>query len=247
MTELDVTVRHSSGATEPLTLMVSRMVNCGRAWRDPPDESRQEAWTKQLNESGLSRQESEPFVFPKPPNLITTDDEIWVNSRRTYGKAEFVMFPTSDAVYVAVGVDTKYGDAMEIDANVGNSTCQSVISDDVWILDDVRDHWDDIELRSWTGDAGDWVPYQRATLSEFLTPETFLDRVDEKITGRIERTAIWSSTVGTVDDQVRGVNPYPSVRESKFYAAQLYDPVANRRLVTQFDVRRNDWVAGVDL
>jgi len=107
MTELDVTVRHSSGATEPLTLMVSRMVNCGRAWRDPPDESRQEAWTEQLNESGLSRQESEPFVFPKPPNLITTDDEIWVNSRRTYGEAEFVMFPTSDAVYVAVGVDNE--------------------------------------------------------------------------------------------------------------------------------------------
>lgn len=237
--ELPVTVRYRDGTTARETLGVSRIVNCGRAWREPPPDEHREGWADH-------DQGPEPLVFPKPAHLLTTDSEVWVNTRTTYGEAEFVLFPTPDAVYVAVGVDAKDRRAAEFDLNVGNSTVPSVVSDEVWLLDDVRDGWDDIELRSWTGSDGEWEPYQVASLSTFLEPEAFLDAVESKLGATLDGTAVWSSTVGTVDDEVQGPNPYPSVREAGFYAAQLFDPAANRRLLTQFDVRVNDWIPGVE-
>jgi hypothetical protein len=236
--ELTVTVRYRDGSTARETLGISRIVNCGRAWREPPAEEHHEGWTD--HEQG-----PEPLVFPKPPHLLTTDREVWVNTRNTYGEAEFVLFPAEDVVYVGVGVDAKDRRAAEFDLHVGNSTVPSVVSDEVWVLNDVRDGWDDIELRSWTGSGGEWEPYQVASLSTFLEPEPFLDAVESKLGASLEGTAVWSSTVGTVDDDVQGPNPYPSVREEGFYAAQLFDPASNQRLVMQFDVRVNDWVPDV--
>lgn len=240
MNEIDVTARSRDGTARPVTLAVARMVNCGRAWREPPDEA------GPVDVDGTT-QDTAPVVVPKPPHLLTTDTALHVNASDTYGEAEFVLFPTADAVYVAVGLDLKYGAATELALNTANSTCPSVISCDVWTLDDVRDGWDDIELRSWTGTDGEWRPYQVATLDAFLEPDTLLARVESKLSVPIERTMVWSSTVGTVDDELQGVNPSPSIRVADFYAAQLYDPAANRRLLAQCDVRVNDWVDGVTL
>lgn len=239
MNELTVTVRYRDGSTARETLGVSRIVNCGRAWREPPPAEHREGWPDH-------DQGPEPLVFPKPGHLLTTDSELWVNTHQTYGEAEFVLFPTDDAVYVGVGVDTKDRRATEFEINIGNSTVPSVVSDEVWLLDDIREGWDDIELRSWTGSGGEWEPYQVATLATFLEPEPFLDRVEAKLSAPLTGTAVWSSTIGTVDDAVQGPNPSPSVREGGFYSAQLYDPASNRRLVTQFDVRVNDWLVGVE-
>ncbi|MDY6818798.1 MAG: DUF2848 family protein [Halobacteriales archaeon] len=245
MTTLQTTVRHADDATEERTLTVDRIANCGGSWRTPPTG---EELSILRDAQGSDFDPTELIVTPKPAHLITTATEIRVNSATTAGEAEFVLFPTEDRTYLGVGMDHKDFKVVEgTGIHRGNSTCPSVVAPEVWCVADVSDHWDELQLRSWTGEAGERERYQEASLVSFLSPETLIDRVRQRITAPVAGTAIWAGTIGAVDDVIQGVHPNPTIHHGEYYAVELYDPVLNRRLATQYDVRLNEWIEGLDL
>lgn len=242
MTELTVTIRHEDGHLNQRSIHVARIANLGMAARDLPGEEELEEQVNQMNESGVSKQEDLPFIVPKPNNLITTDNVVQVNSSDTAGEAEFVLFPTDEDVYVGVGNDHKDYALAPRAMHKANSTCPSVVSDELWMLDEIRDHWDDLELSSWAEVDSTLEKYQQASLGRFMPPETLLERIKKRTTKPLSGTAIWSGTVGQ-----DGVDPFPTVISSGFYAIQLYDPVLDRRLYTHYEVQVNDWIRDVSL
>lgn len=241
MTMIDVTVRRANGSTERTRLQVARVANLGMAGRDQSNEA-VEAGIRGMNEVGVETPSELPFVTPKPNSLLTTANAIQVNTTRTVGEAEFVLFPTEEETYLGVGNDHKDGELAATRMHAANSTCPSVVGDEVWALEDVRDHWDEIRLRSWVEREGDLEPYQRASLSSFVEPDELIAAVDRSITAPVEGTAIWSGTVG--DD---GVDPFPELVSGDFYLVRLYDPVLERRLIAHYEVHVNDWVRDVTL
>ena len=46
--------------------------------------------------------------------------------------------------------------------------CAKPVAEDLWLLDDVIDHIDRLELKSWIREGGDWVAYQDGTLASIL-------------------------------------------------------------------------------
>ena len=244
MTELTVEVDRVDGRTQALTLEVARVANLGLAGREPPPDDRLEELLDRMQAAGVDRPSELPTVVPKPAHLVTTDRTIQVNGSETAGEVEFVLFPTEDGTYVGVGNDHKDrtldGHAM----HVANSTCPSVVADHVWRLDEIEDHWDELELRSWVEVDGALREHQRAAVSAFMRPETLLDRVERRLREPLVGTAVWSGTVGVGDD---AVDPFPAVVPGSFYLLQLYDPVLDRRLVASYEVRLNDWVEGLRL
>jgi len=212
------------------------------AGREQPGGEELDDQLGKMNAAGVRTPEALPFVTPKPSNLITTDNVIQVNSTETAGEAEFVLYPTEDEVYVGVGNDHKIYDIASEMMHVANSTCPSVISSDMWVLDEISDHWDELQLRSWVERDGSLEPYQRASMSDFMRPERIVESVADSISDPITRTAIWSGTVGT-----DGVDPFPEVISGDFYLIQLIDPVLDRRLVTQYAVDVNDWITDIDI
>lgn len=244
MTALDLTVRHADGLTEDVTVPIQRVANCGMATRDP-DPDRVDRMFEELATIGVTRPDTLPMVVPKPPHLQTTDTEIVVNATTTGGELEFVLLPTPDRTYVGVGVDHKDDRIMDRNLHRANSSCPSVLAEEVWLLEDVRDHWDELELSCWTGTGGDRELYQRATLDAFLEPDDLLEAVDAKTTESLVGTAVWSGTVSTGGDGT--VDARPDVSYGDFYAMQLFDPVSDRRLAHQYDVSLNDWLEGCEL
>lgn len=244
MTELQVTVAHVDGRTEEDTIHVGRIANLGMASREPPASDVLEAQLKSMADAGVSRPPERPTIVPKPAHLITTSRTIQVNAANTAGESEFVLFPQADRTYVGVGNDHKDRDLDRGTMHKANSSCPSVVSDHVWVLDEIRDHWDELELRSWVEVDGALREHQRATLLEFMEPETILERVDRRTRQPIRGTAIWSGTV-SVGEAV--IDPFPEVISGPFYLVQLYDPVLERRLLSQYDVRVNDWIEGVPI
>jgi len=239
---LEVTVRHLDGTSRPKSLEIARIANLGMAGRSQPEGEQLDNHLEQMREAGVASPEQLPFVTPKPNYLVTTDDSIQVNSSETAGEAEFVMYPTDEHLYIGVGNDHKEYEIAPTNMHVANNTCPSVMSDEVWVFEEVADHWDEIELRSWVERDGTLELYQRAPMSAFMRPNSIVDAVAESITDPITGTAIWS---GTVDSG--GVDPFPEVVSGDFYMVQLHDPVLNRRLVTQYSVHVNDWIADVQI
>lgn len=241
MTELTVTVAHTDGRMVEDTIQVGRIANLGLASRKPPQTDVLETQLSMMADAGVNRPTELPTIVPKPAHLITTRHTIQVNSSNTAGEAEFVLLIETDRTYVGVGNDHKDRDLERSEMHKANSSCPSVISDHVWVLDEIRDHWDDLELRSWVAVDGGLQAHQRATLLEFMEPETIIERVDRRTCDPLPGTAIWSGTVGVGE---AGVDPFPKVVPGSFYVVQLYDPILERRLLAHYAIQVNDWIAG---
>jgi hypothetical protein len=103
----------------------------------------------------------------------------------------------------------------------------------VWTLESVRDHWDELELRSWTTVDGDRVRYQDATLAAIKPPGELVELVDAASVTTTDRTAIFSGSVGTETDELLCGDRF---------AIELYDPVHDRSLTDAYDVEVLDWL-----
>ncbi|WP_336000458.1 DUF2848 family protein [Halorientalis halophila] len=233
MTTLDLQLqRQGSSESEPVNVSVDRIANCGWTGRN---EEELRKHIEELEEEGIEAPDEFPVIYPKPYHLITTSDDIEVVSEETSGEAEFVFFPQADTDEVYVGVGSDHTDReMETESIVvAKSLCPNVVGSDLWLLEDLRDHWDQIELRSWTGSDDERVLYQDATLEAILPPADLFDLVEEKTTEPTEHTAIFSGSVGTeTDELVHG----------DFFEVELHDPVLDRTLRAEYDVSKLDWV-----
>jgi len=237
MTNLNVKIRHTDGTITLEKIYISNIKNLGMSYRDPPNTKTVEEHLKKLGTKD-NTPDSLPTIGPKPNNLITTDSTLQVTSSTTAGEAEFVMYPTSDQTYIGVGNDHKEYNIMPEMGRLSNSTCPSVVSEEFWIFEEISDHWDKLELKSWVERDGLLELYQQAPMSAFMRPDNIVDSVNERTDHPITGSAIWSGTVSRATDSGEGkVDPFPEVISGDFYLIQLYDPVLDRRLVTQYEVR----------
>lgn len=244
MSTLNLTVRRADSSATPVPLEIQRVANCGMASRNP-ELGRIKEMFDELATIGVTQPNELPMVVPKPPHLLTTDTEIVVNTTTTGGELEFVLLPTADRAYVGVGVD--HNDDVLTDRNLhrANSSCSSVLAEEVWVLDDLRDHWDSLKLSCWAGIGDKRSLYRQATLDAFLKPDDLLEAVDSKTTESLVGTAVCSGTV-SIDNDVT-VDARPDVTDRDYYAMELYDPHLNRYLSHQYEVSLKDWVSACDL
>lgn len=233
MTTLDLQLhRQGVSGSESVNVAVNRIANCGWTGRN---EEELRKHIEELEKEGIEAPDEFPVIYPKPYHLITTSDDIEVLSGETSGEAEFALFPQegTDEVYVGVGSDHTDRDMETESIVIAKSLCPNVVGEDLWVLDDVIDHWDQIELRSWTGNDGERVLYQDTTLEAILSPADLFDLVEEKTSESTEHTAVFSGSVGTeTDDFIHG----------DFFEVELHDPVLDRTIRAEYDVSPLDWI-----
>ncbi|WP_254533183.1 DUF2848 family protein [Natrinema gelatinilyticum] len=233
MTTLDLQLqRQGVSSSETVSVTVDRIANCGWTGRN---EEELRKHIEELEEEGIEAPDEFPVIYPKPYHLITTSDDIEVLSAETSGEAEFVLFPQekTDEVYVGVGSDHTDREMETESIVVAKGLCPNVVGENLWVLDDIIDHWDQIELRSWTGSDGERVLYQDATLEAILSPADLFDLVEEKTTEPTKHTAVFSGSVGTeTGDLIHG----------DFFEVELHDPVLDRTMRAEYDVSRLGWV-----
>lgn len=231
MTALTLQVADSAGGTVEQPFDVQRLVNAGYTGRD---EAAVREHIEELKAEGVPAPDRFPTLYAKPSHLVTTAGEIEVAGERTSGEAEFALFVTDDAVYVAVGSDHTDREVERDSVPVSKLVCPNVVGTGAWRLDEVIDHWDALELRSWTERDGERLPYQDASVDRIKPPEELLAFVEERTTGPPTGTALFSGSVATLtDDLVCGDR----------FEVELYDPELDRRLTCGYDVSVIDWLA----
>jgi 2-keto-4-pentenoate hydratase/2-oxohepta-3-ene-1,7-dioic acid hydratase in catechol pathway len=217
-----------AGRTVQLTY--ERLLNAGYTGRD---EAAVRAHVEELEEEGVPAPETVPALYPKPGHLLTSDDAIEVLSAETSGEAEFALFVGEDATYVGVGSDHTDRELERDSVPLSKAVCPNVVSDRVWRLDDCRDHWDEIELRSWTSVDGERRRYQEDTLASIKPPEALVAEADERMTVPVSGTVLFSGSVATLEGILHGDR----------FEAELHDPVLERTLRCAYDVSVVDWLA----
>jgi len=211
----------SEGRTAPLNFRVRRMVNAGFVGRD---RATVQAHIDEMRHLGIPAPASVPVFFALTADNVTTADQIEVIGRDTSGEAEYVLLVNQHDVFVGVGSD--HTDRALEGASIRKSkqVCKNVLSARVWRFRDVRDHWDELELRSWvrSPENGPEVLYQEGRLATILAAETLIDLVRARIKDeRWDGLVIFSGTVPMVAGKI--------IYGSEF-RCELRDPRSRRSL-----------------
>lgn len=219
MLELRVVRRHG---TEPLRMEVEWLWNGGWAGRDQAEVQKHAA---ELAAHGIPGPTTVPIYFPLANYLATTADAIQVIGPESSGEVEYALFFTAQGTYVGVASDHT-DRAFEVHGiQQSKQLCPNILAPEVWPLEEVRDHWDALELRCWVTQGGRRRLYQDVRLEALLSVDQWLAILEPAGIAR-PGTVFLSGAPPTLEGLVFGER----------YEIELRDPVLDRALRHSYSV-----------
>jgi hypothetical protein len=215
---------------EPLEVRYDKLIMAGYTGRSRAET---QAHIDELKAHGIPAPDRIPALYPCAPSLLTTADEIAVLGHDTSGEAEFVLVPADGALLVSVGSDHTDRTLEATDIPRAKQLCAKVVSPEVWRIEDLLDHWDELILRSWVAVGGIETLYQEGSLRRMMPPEAIMATVRSEATEPVTDAIIFSGTLSVLGGQFR---PAP------FFRIELEDPVRQRHLRCAYRVRVMDYL-----
>jgi len=207
-----------SVAGKDLTVQVDQVLLAGYTGRD---RAKVMEHIEELEKLGVAPPPRVPMVYVVGGELLTTGDSVTVQHSETSGEAEFFLVQGREGLLVGVGSDHTDRKEEAIDIQHSKTLCPKVISREVWRYEDLRDHWEQIELRSWM----DGRLYQEGTLNAFLPVDQILAEITNAAY-QTEGNLIFSGTLPAIGGLAFGTE----------FKAELKDPVRGRALTIAYRV-----------
>lgn len=140
------------------------------------DRDAVEAHIAELEELGVKRPETVPCYYFVTDDRLTQRDTIQVLGHDSTGEIEFFLVSDGEQLWVGIGSDHTDREVETYDITVSKQICSKPVSRTLWPLNEIRGHWDKLELRSWRNEDGQEVLYQQGKVTAMLEPEALLER-----------------------------------------------------------------------
>lgn len=158
---------HGPGGTSSERLTVTRLVIAGWTGRDAVARDHHIA---ELEALGIARPATTPIYYALAASRLTTAQVLEASGGDTSGEVEFVLLAAGGRLMVGVGSDHTDRKAEATGVTLSKQLCDHPMAPELWMFDDVADHWDSIVLRSYATIGGTRVLYQEGTLGSMLPP-----------------------------------------------------------------------------
>jgi len=182
---------------------------------------------EELKEIGVPAPPQTPMIYDLSTNLITTNQPISVIREQSSGEAEPVLVKADGKWYLGLGSDHTDRELETVSIQKSKQVCSKPISSNFWSLDEVENHFDDIEMRSWMIVDGVKKEYQTGKLGEFLSPRELLKIIEER-------------GFDTKTDMVVFCGTLPIISGEFIYGeafeAELYDSINNQKITLSYNV-----------
>lgn len=210
---------HEGGATRTETIAIDNAVIAGWTGRD------QEALEKhivELEEMGIARPASTPIFYRVSASRLTSASEIEVSGGDSSGEVEFALIMHGGKLYVGVGSDHTDRKVEAYNVTVSKQMCDKPIAPELWAYDEIRDHWDELVLRSWLADG---TLYQQGPVTAMRDPQDLLPRYAPD--GLAEGALVFGGTLAAIG----------GIRPSERLTIELADPVLGRVIRHEYAMR----------
>ncbi len=212
-------------ATQEVDFKVNKLICAGWSGRDSSDVQKH---ADELRHLGIEPPEKFPIIFPVSRYLLTADEEVEVISSETSGEVEYVIFYNNqEECYITVGSDHTDRALEGISIEKSKQSCPKIISPEAWRYQDVKDHWDDIVIKSIVEQGGEEILYQKESLKSLLKPETLLGHIDTERFGE-KGLVIFSGTIPLTTGELVYSNKFEFI---------MYDPVLQRDLAGEYVIK----------
>jgi len=189
------------------------------------DQLKVQAHVAELAAEGITVPERVPSFYLAPPSTLVQENEIVTTHDQTSGEAEIALIFDQGNVYVTLASDHTDRAAETLDIAVSKLACPKIIAAEAWRIEDVRDQWNELQLRSWIRENGNRVVYQEGAAGELLSPDDLLEMTPFK--RRPDSFVLLTGTLPAIG----------GIRGSGQFWAELYDPVARQTIQFDYTIR----------
>ncbi|MDJ0388757.1 DUF2848 domain-containing protein [Roseomonas sp. E05] len=217
MTELTFDF-HAGAETTRRTLALRHFVIAGWTGRDM---HKLQEHIEELRLLGVTPPASTPCFYPGGRELPTTAGEIDCLGDESSGEAEFlILVDEQGAWWVGVGSDHTDRKVETYSVAVSKQVCPKPVASALWRFEDVAEHWDRLELRSWVQEGGDWVLYQEGSVAAMRDPRDLAKAYRALGRALLPGTIMFGGTLPAIG----GIRPRAGFR------MELRDPVRGRAI-----------------
>jgi len=172
MSLLDVVLESATGSIR-CKVEIGQLVIAGWTGRDSVAV---EAHIKELEELGVKRPASTPIFYRVAAARLTTGAAIEATGGDSSGEAEYIMLAHEGRLWIGVGSDHTDRVVETYGVTVSKQMCDKPVAATFWPIEEVVDHWDELVLRSYAGEADNAVVYQEGSVAAMLAPEDLIFR-----------------------------------------------------------------------
>jgi len=201
---------------KPAPVCIEQLVIAGWTGRD---KRALEEHIRELEALGVKRPVTTPIFYRVGVSRLTLADSVQAIGTRSSGEAEVVLLQSAGRLWVGVGSDHTDRDVETYGVTVSKQMCDKPIAAQFWAFDEVKSHWDLLQLRSRIEENGEQVVYQEGVAAAFVEPR-------ELIRGYARGDALPDKTLmfcGTL--AAKG-----GVRAAERFDFELEDPVLKRKI-----------------
>jgi hypothetical protein len=191
------------------------------------DRAAQEKHMAELELLGVRRPPTAPVYYRVSSSRITTSDSIEATGNDSSGEVEFIMLQTGGALWIGVGSDHTDRKVETYNITVSKQMCEKPVARELWLFDEISDHWDSLILRSRVVNDGNRSLYQEGYVSSMLHPRDLIAGFLQHAGPLEEGTIMFGGTLPAIG----------GIRPADRFDFELEDPVQKRRLVHGYEIR----------
>lgn len=210
-----------------LSVAPQRLAIAGWAGRD---QAGVQHHIDELAAIGVKPPSSVPLFYRASAQLLTQAENVEMLGGEGSGEAEVCLVSDGDGrLWVTLASDHTDRKLEAVGVAESKQLCAKPVATQAWPLEEVRDHWDSLELESRIDENGQTVTYQKGTLAELLDVETLLAKLPAALKHGESLAPNTLLLCGTVP-AIGGIRPSPR------FSMTLNDPVLDRRLSHAYTV-----------
>ena len=206
----------------PVEVEVQTLVVAGWTGRD---EAAIQHHIEELGALGVPAPSSVPVYYRNAATNVLQTDRLEVLGPDTSGEAEPVVVSLPDGLWLTVGSDHTDRKAETIGIALSKQLCGKVLGSQLWRLDEVLPHWDELILRAFATIDGERVPYQEGRLSMMRTASDLMTRYHGSAM-LPPGTVMMCGTIPAIG----------GIRPAERFEMEIEDPVLGRRLSHGYQV-----------
>lgn len=176
-------------------------------------------------ELGVAPPKYIPTIFQCSKENVTQDSNLKFIGENTSGEAEYVILVQDKKLYIGLGSDHTDRKLESISVPKSKQVCLKPIADEIWEYEILKDHWDEIELKSYITIDGKETEYQVGSLKDILPVDKILNELENRA-GNINNSIIFSGTVPLKDGFKFG---------NKF-RAEMVDKKLNKKIEFSYEI-----------
>lgn len=223
--KIGLEVINKDGLSETVDFEVKYLVLGGYSGRNTEGVMKH---IEELAKLGVPKPPRVPMLYPISRYLLRFDEEVEVLDDKTNGEVEYVLFVDKDILYVTVGSDHTDRDLEKYGVRKSKQMYPVIIPKKVWKYKDVKDHWDEIVIKSFITVKGKEILYQEDPLKALHPPEKLIEDIEKELKIDKNGLVIFSGTIPSITGELLFGEEFKIL---------MHDPVLKRSLEHKYNIK----------